>query len=169
VAQRDERVHVEQVSHGKSTSISATGSLVNFGACGPAVKAGKPVIGSVTIRTSYMALGTDCSTIRLCSNVASTLSPGRIPRAKHNEPGITTSPFSETRICIHRFYRDGDHAAKQFGKWVHSAATLFPVLYPPYRGAGSAESARAYASSVITAAFSANSRGSTLSKVSAGV
>jgi len=37
------------------------------------------------------------------------------------------------------------------------------------RGAGVAESARAYDRTVITAAFSASSRGSTLSKVSAAV
>jgi hypothetical protein len=38
-----------------------------------------------------------------------------------------------------------------------------------HRGAGSGASARAYASTVITAAFSFNSGGSTLSKVSAAV
>ncbi len=47
---REERIDVEQVSHGKSLSNSATWSLVRIGASGPALRTGMPVIGSETTR-----------------------------------------------------------------------------------------------------------------------
>ena len=44
----DQSIHVEQVDHGKFAKISSTSLLLNVGAFGPALRAGSPVIGSVT-------------------------------------------------------------------------------------------------------------------------
>ena len=49
----EERVDVQETPHGKSLSNSATISLVNMGASGPALRTGIPVIGSVTIRAFF--------------------------------------------------------------------------------------------------------------------
>src|ERR1700735_4295752 len=48
-AQSDQSVHIEQIDHGKFASISSTSLLLMVGAFGPALKAGSPVTGSVTI------------------------------------------------------------------------------------------------------------------------
>lgn len=48
-AQRNQSIYIEQISHGKSVRISATSLLVKMGASGPALSAGNPVMGSITI------------------------------------------------------------------------------------------------------------------------
>jgi hypothetical protein len=47
-SESDQSIHIEQVGHGKLAKISSTSLLVNFGAFGPALRAGSPVRGSVT-------------------------------------------------------------------------------------------------------------------------
>jgi hypothetical protein len=48
-AERDQSIHIQQINHGKLAKISATSLLVNGGASAPALKAGRPVMGSFTI------------------------------------------------------------------------------------------------------------------------
>jgi len=48
-SQGHKSIHIEQVGHGKSARISRTSLLVNTGACGPALRTGNQVTGSVTI------------------------------------------------------------------------------------------------------------------------
>jgi hypothetical protein len=48
-AQSDQSIHIEQVDHGKFAEISSTSLLLIVGAFDPALKAGSPVTGSVTI------------------------------------------------------------------------------------------------------------------------
>jgi hypothetical protein len=47
--QSDQSTYIEQIDHGKFASISSTCLLLIVGAFGPALKAGSPVTGSVTI------------------------------------------------------------------------------------------------------------------------
>jgi len=49
--ERDQRIYVKQIFHGKNCRSSATCLLVRTGAFLPALNTGSPVIGSVTIRT----------------------------------------------------------------------------------------------------------------------
>jgi len=165
-AKSKQHIHIQQIrsrlAHGKFAMISAAISLVSTGAFGPKSKTGKPVSGSAII----LPLNCTCSgaaiTIRSPSSVACTGSPGRMPRTAQSVSGINTSPLSGARICVADCRHKEMKPERQAGKWLVLTAN-------PHRGAGSAESASAYASTVITAAFSANSRGFTLSNVSAGV
>lgn len=54
MTESDDRINIKKILHGKSTSISATISLVNIGALGPEVSTGSPVIGSVIIRVTNL-------------------------------------------------------------------------------------------------------------------
>jgi hypothetical protein len=44
----NQSIHIKQVDHGKFAKISSTSLLLNVGACGPALRAGSLVTGSVT-------------------------------------------------------------------------------------------------------------------------
>jgi len=70
-SERNQRVHIEQINHGKFAKISSTSLLVNVGASGPALKAGSPVAASVTILTRWRRLFTGVNMIRPDSMLAS--------------------------------------------------------------------------------------------------
>src|ERR1700693_1375771 len=77
-AQSDQSIHIEQVDHGKFAKISSTSLLLIVGAFGPALKAGRPVTGSVTIFIRCGLFRRGVSTILPSSIFTSRGSPGRI-------------------------------------------------------------------------------------------
>jgi hypothetical protein len=68
-SERNQGVHNEQINHGKFAKISSTSLLVKVGASGPALKAGSPVAGSVTILTRWGRLLAGVNTISACLDV----------------------------------------------------------------------------------------------------
>jgi hypothetical protein len=107
-AQSDQSVHIEQIDHGKFASISSTSSLLMVGAFGPALKAGSPVTGSVTIFIRCGRFLRGVSTIRPSSIFASRGSPGRISSRRRSGPGRTTCPLVDTLVCmVRRSYLSG--------------------------------------------------------------
>src|SRR5579863_73303 len=92
-SERNQRVHIEQINHGKFAKTSSTSLLVNVGASGPALKAGSPVAASVTILTRWRRLFTGVNTIRPDSMLASRASPARIPSRRRGGPRGTTWPL----------------------------------------------------------------------------
>src|ERR1700693_241482 len=78
-AQRNERVDIQQVSHGKVARMSSTCLLVRQGASGPAVRTGRPVTGSSMMRTFRKRACLGVSTTRPPSTLASSGSPARRP------------------------------------------------------------------------------------------
>src|SRR5690348_9892601 len=101
-AQSDQRIHIEQVDHGKFAKISSTSLLLIAGAFGPALKAGSPVTGSVTIFIRCGRFLRGVSTIRPPSMCASRGSPGLISSRRRSGPGKTTCPLVETLVCMVR-------------------------------------------------------------------
>ncbi|MFI5105864.1 MAG: hypothetical protein ACHP79_13150, partial [Terriglobales bacterium] len=77
-AQRDKSVHIEQINHGKSASISRTSLLLNTGARAPALKTGRPVMGSVTILVLCGRFLNGVRTMRPASILARSGSPARM-------------------------------------------------------------------------------------------
>src|ERR1700678_327375 len=70
---RDEEIHVEQMTHGSSSSNALTVSVVTAGAPGAETRTGRPNLP----RVSFAARGDLRSSINRCpSSVTSTLSPG---------------------------------------------------------------------------------------------
>src|SRR5271155_3680935 len=100
--QCDQRVHVQQVSHGKSARISRTSALVTFAAFGPAVKTGSPVTGSRMIRAFGGRTFRGDRIICCPSTLASSESPGCRPSLRRILLGTTTWPLVETVVCIVR-------------------------------------------------------------------
>jgi hypothetical protein len=72
------------------------------GALGPALKAGSPVTGSVTIFIRCGRFLRGVSTIRPSSIFASSGSPGRISSRRRSGPGRTTCPLVDTLVCMVR-------------------------------------------------------------------
>jgi len=72
------------------------------GAFGPALKAGSPVTGSVTIFIRCGRFLRGVSTIRPSSIFASKGSPGRISSRRRSGPGRTTCPLVDTLVCMVR-------------------------------------------------------------------
>jgi hypothetical protein len=71
---RDQKVHIEQMTHGRSSSSALTLSVVIFGAFGAETRTGRPNFP----RVSFAARGDLRSNINRCpSSITSTLSPGR--------------------------------------------------------------------------------------------
>jgi len=101
-AQSDQSIHIEQIDHGTFASISATSLLLKIGAFGPALKAGRPVTGSVTIFIRCGRFLRGVSTIRPSSIFASRGSPGRISSRRRSGPGRTTCPLVDTLVCMVR-------------------------------------------------------------------
>src|ERR1700685_1454603 len=101
-AQSDQSIHVEQVDHGKFAKISSTSLLLMVGAFGPALKAGSPVTGSVTIFVRCGRFLRGVSTIRPSSIFASRGSPGRISSRRRSGPGRTTCPLVDTLVSMVR-------------------------------------------------------------------
>src|SRR5271169_483835 len=89
-SERNQGVHIEQINHGKFAKISSTSLLVKVGASGPALKAGSPVAGSVTILTRWGRFLAGVNTIRPASMLASRASPALIPSRRRRGPGSTT-------------------------------------------------------------------------------
>src|ERR1700741_2462120 len=113
-AQSDQSIYIEQIDHGKFASISSTSLLLMVGAFGPALKAGSPVTGSVTIFIRCGRFLRGVSTIRPFSIFASRGSPGRISSRRRSGPGRTTCPLVDTLVCmVRRSYLSGDIFAKQ--------------------------------------------------------
>src|SRR5215469_17906670 len=98
----DESIYVQQIGHGKFAKISSTSLLLNVGALGPALRAGSPVTGSVTILTRCSRLRRGVNTIRPFSIFASSGSPARISRRRRSGLGRTTCPLVETLVCMVR-------------------------------------------------------------------
>src|SRR5579864_5075898 len=113
-AQSDQGIHIEQIDHGKFARISSTSLLLMVGAFGPALKAGRPVTGSVTIFIRCGRFLRGVSTIRPSSIFASRGSPGRISSRRRSGPGRTTCPLVDTLVCIvRRSYLSGRSCANQ--------------------------------------------------------
>ena len=107
-AQSDQSVHIQQIHHGKFAKISSTSLLLMVGAFGPALKAGRPVTGSVTIFILCGRFLRGVSTIRPFSIFASRGSPGRISSRRRSGPGRTTCPLVDTLVCmVRRSYPNG--------------------------------------------------------------
>lgn len=86
-AQGDQRIHIEKEDHGKSASISATCSLVNGGAPGPALSTGQPVSGSSMIPALKTGFGAGLRTMQPSRTAISTSSPARAaPQAAARPP-----------------------------------------------------------------------------------
>jgi hypothetical protein len=100
--QRDKRVHIEEILHGKFERISCTCSLVSCGAPGPALRTGRPVIASRAIAGFARRPCWGTRTIFPSFTVASSASPGRSPSLRRIGPGRTTCPLLEMRVCIVR-------------------------------------------------------------------
>ena len=101
-AQSDQSIHIQQIHHGKFAKISSTSLLLMMGALGPALKAGRPVTGSVTIFIRCGRFLRGVSTIRPSSIFASRGSPGRISSRRRSGPGRTTCPLVDTLVCMVR-------------------------------------------------------------------
>src|SRR5271157_957486 len=78
-SQRDQSIHVEEIRHGNSASISRTCLLLNTGAFGPALSAGRPVIESITMLTFPGRVRRGVNTMRPPSTFVSSGSPVRRP------------------------------------------------------------------------------------------
>ena len=90
---RDQKVHVEQMTHGRSSSSALTVSVVIAGAPGAETSTGRPNFP----RVSFAARGALRSSINFRpSSVTSTLSPGRRFNALRYRVGITSCPLVES-------------------------------------------------------------------------
>src|SRR5215467_2026757 len=98
----DQSIYVQQIGHGKFARITSTSLLLNVGALGPALRAGSPVTGSVTIRIRCDRLRCGVNTIRPFSMFASSGSPARMSSRRRSGPGRTTCPFVDTLVCMVR-------------------------------------------------------------------
>lgn len=99
---RNQGIHIQQIPHGKLARISSTSLLVKVGAFGPALKTGRPVIGSVTILSRCVLFWRGVNTIFPFSISASSGSPARMSSRRRRAPGRTTCPFVETLVCMVR-------------------------------------------------------------------
>jgi len=89
----DQKVHVEQMTHGSSSRIALTVSVVIAGAPGAETRTGRPNLP----RVSFAARGDLRSNINLGpSSVSSTLSPGRRFNALRYCVGMTSCPLVES-------------------------------------------------------------------------
>jgi len=100
--EREQSIHVQQVSHGKSARASRTCALVSLGAFGPAVSTGSPVTRSRMIRAFRRRALRGISTICCPSILASSASPGCNPSLRRILLGTTTCPFVETVVRMVR-------------------------------------------------------------------
>jgi hypothetical protein len=100
-AQSDQSIYIEQIDLGKFATISSTSLLLMVGAFGPALKAGSPVTGSVTIFIRCGRFLRGVSTIRRSSIFASGGSPGRIS-SRRRSGRRTTCPLVDTLACMVR-------------------------------------------------------------------
>jgi hypothetical protein len=90
---RDQKIHVEQMTHGSSSRIALTVSVVIAGAPAAETRTGRPNLP----RASFAARGDLRSNINLGpSSVSSTLSPGRRFNALRYCVGMTSCPLVES-------------------------------------------------------------------------
>src|SRR5712692_1000424 len=99
---RYESVYVEEIPHGNSDKISRTSLLLNTGASEPALRTGRPVMGSRRMRTFSERVLRGVSTIRPPSTSAFRGSPARSPSLRRIGLGRTTWPLVETRVRMER-------------------------------------------------------------------
>src|SRR5712692_9362164 len=97
---RYESVYVEEIPHGNSDKISRTCLLLNTGASEPALRTGRPVMGSRRMRTFSERVLRGVSTIRPPSTSAFSGSPLRSPSWRRMGLGRTTLPLVETRVRL---------------------------------------------------------------------
>ena len=100
--QRQQRIHIQKVSHGKSDRMSSTCSLVSCGAPSPALRTGKPVMGSRRIAAFLGRERRGARTIVPLFTLASSASPGRSPSLRRIGPGRTICPLLDMRVCMVR-------------------------------------------------------------------
>jgi len=99
------------------------------GALGPALKAGSPVTGSVTIFIRCGRFRRGVSTIRPSSIFASSGSPGRISSRRRSGPGRTTCPLVDTLVCmVRRSYLNETFFAIKLGLPGPYSLLPFPYL-----------------------------------------
>jgi hypothetical protein len=96
--EREECVHIQQKSHGKSASSSSTCSVVRGGASAPASKTGQPVAGSLMIRAFRLEVFGGLKIIWSPSISTSRESPALSPRRERTWLGRTTWPFVESLV-----------------------------------------------------------------------
>lgn len=101
-AQCDERVYIEQISHGRFERMSSTCALDSCGARSPALRTGRPV----TVSRPMVALAgrarRGVRTICPLFTQASRASPGLSRSFRRIGPGRTTCPLLEMRVCMVR-------------------------------------------------------------------
>lgn len=96
--QCDKSVYVKQVFHGKVDKISRTCLLVRSGASEPALRTGRPVIRSRTIRAVWERVRRGVNTMCPASILASSESPARRPSLRRIGLGRTTWPLLESLV-----------------------------------------------------------------------
>jgi len=101
-AECDERVYVQQVSHGNSERISRTCRLVKSGASGPALRTGRPVIRSTRILTCRERFLRGINMTLPACTFTSSESPAWRPSWRRIGPGSTTCPFVESLVSMVR-------------------------------------------------------------------
>src|SRR5438309_2256883 len=158
-SQRHERIHVQQVLHGKSASISRTSSLVRTGASAGPLRTGRPVRGSLTIFARRECFLRGVNTTLAPSILASSASPGRRPSLRRILLGSTTCPFVEIRVCMvrrsyHRSPLESERSylrkSRRRSSWRNAIKTAAAIQWP---SAGS--EAEMYAAAIAVVIFAA--------------
>lgn len=90
---RDQKVHIEQMTHASSSRSALTASVVIAGAPGPETRTGRPNLPRVSLAPRG---DLRCRISLRPSSVTSTLSPGRRFNALRNRVGMTSCPLVES-------------------------------------------------------------------------
>src|SRR6266704_393082 len=99
VGQRNQRIHVEQVSHGKSIKAVRTSSLVTFVSAGDLVMR-NPDFGSLIMRGRSVTGCSGVSTMECPCTLHANFTPGRRCRRTRACLGRTTWPLLDSVVVM---------------------------------------------------------------------
>ena len=124
---RDQKVHIEQMTHASSSRSALTVSVVIGGTPGAETRTGRPNLP----RVSLAPRGDLRSRTNLCpSSVISTLSPGRRFRALRNRVGMTSCPLVESvDVLIPMSYSDLPAGTEEDSTTAPPPVKKRPLLY----------------------------------------